>query len=177
MTIHKCEQCQKEFKRKAQLTKHLSRKLPCKRDDEKDHKCDSCGKCFTFDSNLSRHRRICRGPRLTTEQKMEDMSRQLKAAQDELVTLNIELSSLKNIGEKKAMTLAEAVKIISCCTIALEDVFKPSTYFGKPGDLLIPEEEVDGQLIIINSVNRTTCQKESPKATFRTSADSSCSIV
>lgn len=144
MPVYECETCQKQFDRPGHLERHLQRKKPCTPpgdDDHEEYPCDKCNGTFRHQSSLSRHRKYCKGPKLTAEQIIADLTNQLKAAQDSLAADRGEAEQAVEPAKD------EEVTIVSCCTIMAEDVFKPSVYFGRPGPLLIPEIEVLGQII------------------------------
>ncbi|KAJ8706795.1 hypothetical protein PYW07_012873 [Mythimna separata] len=56
---HKCEICQRSFKKLAHLTRHIRRHT-----GEKPYKCDFCQRCFSQDCNLNRHIRKHKGETL-----------------------------------------------------------------------------------------------------------------
>lgn len=60
MTIYKCEKCKHQFDRKSTYNNHLTRKNPCKLNDNVDNECSYCNKKFSKLSNLNKHLKICK---------------------------------------------------------------------------------------------------------------------
>lgn len=103
MTIYACDACGKVFNRKEHLTKHLSRKTPCKSDDDKKHTCDRCGKHFSFDSNLSRHRRTCKVPNehladllAQANAKIDTLERKIEASTSSVTNIDNSVNNVTN---------------------------------------------------------------------------------
>lgn len=107
MTVFTCDRCRKDFQRHFHFAQHLARKTPCKMPDHK-HDCDVCHKSFGHESSLSRHRKICKGPRVTITDLQEQLQ-QMQARLDQLgstsnVTNNID-NSITNIDNSINITL------------------------------------------------------------------------
>lgn len=83
----KCEICDKEFLSPSHLQKHLDRKTPCSEDYsmEKDYQCEGCSKTFRFASGLSRHKKICKGPKVTVTE-LQTQLRDMQARLDQMPT-------------------------------------------------------------------------------------------
>jgi hypothetical protein len=60
MTIYQCDRCKKQFDRKSTYTNHLSRRNPCKLNDNTDNVCIYCNKKYLNISNLKKHYKICK---------------------------------------------------------------------------------------------------------------------
>ncbi len=61
-----CPKCNQQFDTKWKLTKHLERQYPC---TEGKYACDKCPKKFNHSSNLSAHKKICKGKCISTADK------------------------------------------------------------------------------------------------------------
>lgn len=68
MKEHICPKCQQNFETKWKLTKHLERLYPC---DAGKHQCQKCLKKFAHLSNLSAHRKTCKGREMSSSEKDE----------------------------------------------------------------------------------------------------------
>lgn len=142
MTIHQCDTCNKIFSRREHLTRHLAKKKACKPDHDKKHICEKCNKTFSFDSGLSRHRKTCTGSQQTLPAVIEELTRQLKHAKDQVSVYQQEARDLVEPEIEDKFILR------SCGVGAAGDVFKPAVYFGKPGPRLVPLVEVSGGQIV-----------------------------
>lgn len=94
MPVFKCETCDKEFLRETHYQNHLSRKTPCSRRVEvANHECPRCHKLFRHDSSLSRHRHVCKGPKVT----MEMLQAQVTQLQAQVQQINAPAVNVTNI--------------------------------------------------------------------------------
>lgn len=63
--IHKCLNCQLEFKYKSELERHMNRKIKCSNEPKIDYRfepirCNHCGKDYSTKFNLERHYKTCK---------------------------------------------------------------------------------------------------------------------
>ena len=65
-----CPKCHKIFGCNRNLSNHLNRQYPC---DEGNHQCEKCSQKFNKSSNLSAHRRTCKGRQLSTVDKDKEI--------------------------------------------------------------------------------------------------------
>ena len=74
MPIYHCSICNVEFKKKWNYDYHISRKNPCKMEDEQESEnntCRHCHKTYSSKSNLNTHLKICKFMKLQGFYKMK----------------------------------------------------------------------------------------------------------
>ena len=59
MTIYRCDNCKKQFDRKSTYDNHLTRKKPCKYNDNINNECSFCNNIYSNITNLNKHFKIC----------------------------------------------------------------------------------------------------------------------
>jgi hypothetical protein len=87
MTIYQCDRCKNQFDRKSTYTNHLTRRNPCKLNDNTDNVCIYCNKQYLNISNLKKHYKICKNKLIEDDnqvqidelkQELEEQVEQLK---------------------------------------------------------------------------------------------------
>lgn len=151
MTIHKCDVCDKEFTRACHLEKHKKRTKPCYPGEhsgvEKRFECEKCDKKFGHQSNLCQHRKTCTGPKMSREQ-------QLQMQIDEL---NRKIQAMPEPIEETPLVLT---------SVGTASASEAQIYFGGPGDLLVPEEEVFGALVKFGESDAMPARKKKHERDF-----------
>ena len=107
--LFKCNKCEKEFKRKWDLERHLNKKNPCKKiiqdiqkndelieKDEKPYGCDFCKRSYKHKYNLTKHLKTCK-----EKQKEEQKEKDEKQQEFDLVNSKIRLLELEKQKEEQ----------------------------------------------------------------------------
>lgn len=154
MTVE-CDVCQKEFEHPSHLKRHLERKNPCSEDNahEKPHQCHSCDSVFRFASALSRHRKTCKGRKVTVKSLQEDVTRLQTSAYEKELELQERIRELEQVIESGDIAQPEEIglHITSLGLTLLADSYKPQLYLIIPGPLLIMEQSVTGIVVKFGS--------------------------
>ena len=107
--LFKCNKCEKEFKRKWDLERHLNKKNPCKKiiqdiqkndelieKDEKPYGCDFCKRSYKHKYHMNRHLKTCK-----EKQKEEQKEKDEKQQEFDLVNSKIRLLELEKQKEEQ----------------------------------------------------------------------------
>ena len=111
--LFKCNKCEKEFKRKWDLERHLNKKNPCKKiiqdiqkypkndelieKNEKQFGCDFCKKSYKHKYHVNRHLKTCKEKQKQEEKKKQelDLEKQKQKQKQELDLVNAKIRLLE----------------------------------------------------------------------------------
>lgn len=123
-----CPDCDKEFRCKADLAKHRTKKYKC---NEGNFPCRLCNKRFRHQPARCTHEKTCKGPKVNKKTALL-----LKRIQD------LEQQQRDNAVEASTSEEASPIEIQPVGVAHIADCIKPQVYFGVPGPLLKPVEPV-----------------------------------
>lgn len=121
MVSHPCDHCNFVGASRNDLKRHLERKYPC---FGATYKCKTCCQPFYSRSAVYTHQKDCTGPKKTKEQELQDK-------------IDILQQEIRDLTKQPDEEIVLALKPVGFGLLA--DALKAQTYFGKPGEALIPE--------------------------------------
>jgi hypothetical protein len=98
MKIYKCKTCKKEFNKKSGYDYHLSRIIPCVKNN--DNICSYCEKCYSNKSNLTKHLNICKlKPNINDNDEFEELKKKLEEQEKKLEEQQKKIEELTELTE------------------------------------------------------------------------------
>ena len=188
MKVFICHKCKSAFDCQSKLDKHLDRKYPC---DAGNYECDKCGKKILYQSNLSTHKKKCKGRELNSQEKDEKIAalettleKQLQELPSSVPPIQPEtekefeeiedalldrIDHLENIDQSVPDQQDETRWIVTPLNLAsVTETLKPQVYFGLPGPKLRPihAESKDAILVKFGSTDDYAAQHQIHKADY-----------
>lgn len=133
VTVVTCPKCDLVCRDKSDLKKHLTKRYPC---DSGKYECSICGKRFQQRSGRNHHKKVCKGPPDDNDPIV--LLARIKALEEQQRE-TVEASAFEEISN--------AIQPVGIAHVA--DCIKPQVYFGEPGPLLKPVQEIVGNKTLI----------------------------